>query len=243
MTKIRSINGYEVYDEYARTQINALQSRAAIAGMIYPFAGTTVPEGFLMCDGAEYSRTAYPELFAAIGTTYGAGDGTSTFNVPDLQTRVPVGAGGAYTLGDKGGEATHKLTIDEMPSHSHPEQRTITTTTSQTDGYIVTGGYNANGKISGSGLQGNDQPHNNMQPYTVVNYVISTGKGSSVNVVEVIDGIQTLPLAVEYGGTGASTVEGILEKLGLTANSLGITTGTAEAPATGEPNSIYIQMI
>lgn len=74
------------------------------AGLIYISPSSTLPEGFLWCDGAPYSRTAYPELFAAIGTHYGAGDGSTTFNVPDLTTRVPIGAGGDYTLGDTGGD-------------------------------------------------------------------------------------------------------------------------------------------
>ena len=93
------------------------------AGFIYPLASSVVPEGFLLCDGAAYSRTEYPELFAAIGTIYGEGDGSTTFNVPNLSTRVPVGAGDGYGLGDVGGEAEHTLTVTEMPSHSHNIKR------------------------------------------------------------------------------------------------------------------------
>ena len=61
------------------------------AGVIVPFAGTTVPAGYLLCDGSAVSRTTYADLFAAIGTTYGAGDGNSTFNLPDLQNRFIEG--------------------------------------------------------------------------------------------------------------------------------------------------------
>ncbi|MBR4291673.1 MAG: tail fiber protein [Oscillospiraceae bacterium] len=64
----------------------------AKAGFIYPLAASVVPEGFLLCDGAAYSRTEYPELFAAIGTMYGSGDGSTTFNVPDITFADGVGA-------------------------------------------------------------------------------------------------------------------------------------------------------
>ena len=60
------------------------------AGVIVPFAGTTVPAGYLLCDGSAISRTTYADLFAAIGTTYGAGDGNTTFNLPNCNGRVPI---------------------------------------------------------------------------------------------------------------------------------------------------------
>jgi hypothetical protein len=61
------------------------------SGLVMPFAGTTTPDGWLACDGSAVSRTTYSLLFTAIGTTYGDGDGSSTFNVPDLRGRLPVG--------------------------------------------------------------------------------------------------------------------------------------------------------
>lgn len=76
-------------DVYTKTQVDALIA-AAVAqttekpGMIKPFAGTTIPTGYLLCDGSAVSRTTYADLFAAIGTTYGSGDGNSTFNLPDF---------------------------------------------------------------------------------------------------------------------------------------------------------------
>lgn len=96
------------------------QSQAAIApGVINMFGGSQAPSGSLLCNGAAYSRAAYPALFAVIGTTYGAGDGANTFNVPNLQGRVPVGAGTGYGLGSTGGAATVALTEAQMPSHAH----------------------------------------------------------------------------------------------------------------------------
>ena len=191
------------------------------AGFIYPLASATVPDGFLLCDGKAYSRTTYAELFAAIGTMYGKGDGKSTFNVPNLQTRVPVGAGSGYTLGSTGGEETHTLTIAEMPTHSHivsnysssvgwsensPSRSYLN---NNDDGYV--GSYNPT-----SSYTGGDQPHNNMQPYTVVNYIIATGKNTGVSVQDVITGVQALPLGVEYGGTGATNAKTARDNLGIT---------------------------
>jgi microcystin-dependent protein len=103
-------------------------------GCIMPYAGATAPEGWLLCHGQAVSRTIYADLFAAIGTAHGAGDGSTTFNVPDLRGRIAAGkddmggtdagrlVGGVTnrtTLGGAGGAATHTLATSEMPAHSH----------------------------------------------------------------------------------------------------------------------------
>lgn len=147
----------------------------AKAGFIYPLAGDKVPDGFLLCNGSSYSRTAYPELFAAIGTTWGAGNGTTTFNVPNLAERVPVGTGTGYALGATGGEATHKLTTDEMPSHSHTLGNPVGAGTGSTTGYMWSQSTQNWGKMSTASV-GGSEAHNNMQPYAVCNYIIATGK-------------------------------------------------------------------
>lgn len=107
-----------------------------LSGAVLPFAGANAPTGWLMCDGSEKSRTAFAELFAAIGTTYGPGDGSTTFNLPDMRGRVAAGkdnmggtpanrltaAGAGITgasLGATGGNQTHTLTTAQMPAHSH----------------------------------------------------------------------------------------------------------------------------
>lgn len=145
------------------------------AGIIYINSSNTLPEGFLWCDGASYSRTDYPELFAVIGSIYGSADSTH-FNVPDFRMRVPVGSGDGYDLGDTGGEnIINILNMGEDESNS-------------TD--------------SGS------------NKYTVVNYIISTGKGNSVSANTIISGIQSIPLNVQYGGTGATSAEEALANLG-----------------------------
>lgn len=75
--------------------------------------------GRLLCDGTAVSRTTYADLFAAIGTTFGPGDGSTTFNLPDYQDNFPVGVSGTKMVGVAGGEATHTLTESELPGHRH----------------------------------------------------------------------------------------------------------------------------
>ena len=68
-------------------------------GLIIPWSDSSIPSGFLECNGANVSRTTYADLFAVIGTTYGAGDGSSTFGLPDLQDNVPVGKSNNKSIG------------------------------------------------------------------------------------------------------------------------------------------------
>jgi microcystin-dependent protein len=88
-------------------------------GALLSYAGAAAPAGWLLCDGAAVSRSTYAALFAVLGTTYGVGDGSTTFNVPDLRNRVPVGSGSTYTRAQTGGAATVTLSSSQMPSHSH----------------------------------------------------------------------------------------------------------------------------
>src|SRR6266576_4328999 len=81
---------------------------------------TGVPSGWLACNGQEVSRETYALLFALLGTTYGAGNDSTTFNLPNLQDRFLYGKGSTSSVGDTGGEATHVLTLAESPSGQMP---------------------------------------------------------------------------------------------------------------------------
>lgn len=113
-----------------------------MAGMIMMFGGTTEPAGWLFCDGRAVNRTTYAELFAVIDTNYGAGDGSTTFNLPDLSGKFPLGVSSTYPLnytqtGSSGGEETHKLTTAEIPGHTHGPG-TLNITASGSHGHKLT---------------------------------------------------------------------------------------------------------
>lgn len=110
-----------------QAQLANLQSQisgasSAVVGGIQIYSGSAAPTGYLLCDGTAVSRTTYSDLFAVTSTTYGVGDGSTTFNLPDLRTKVPVGknpSGTFATLGATGGAETHTLLTAEIPSHTH----------------------------------------------------------------------------------------------------------------------------
>jgi microcystin-dependent protein len=150
------------------------------SGAILQFAGSSAPSNWLLCDGALVSRTTYATLFGVIGTNYGAGDGSSTFKLPDLRGRVPIGAGQGSSLTNRviaatGGAETHTLTVSQMPSHSHAiplydysDGGQANLTTAGTDDVTD---FRSNSQDPVDNTGGN-QPHNNMQPFLVVNHII-----------------------------------------------------------------------
>lgn len=100
----------------------SLATGGGAPGIISQFAGATAPPGYLLCDGAAVSRSTYSSLFTTIGIAYGAGNGTTTFNLPNLQNRIPVGKGPDTefdVLGETGGAKTISLANTNIPSHSH----------------------------------------------------------------------------------------------------------------------------
>lgn len=168
----------ELSDE-AQTQL-----AAAIlpTGSIQLSATLNMGSGFLLCNGQAVSRTTYAALFSAIGTRYGAGDGSTTFNVPDIQGRSPIGAGtgDGLTFRDinapEVGEERHTQTVDEMPEHTHAPRAPMT----EIFGRVAAGGLNTS---LGSGAQyrddaiddtGGGQPFNVVHPSFVLYYFVKT---------------------------------------------------------------------
>lgn len=159
--------------------VEAVQATGVPTGTVLDFAGTTAPAGYLLCQGQAVSRATYANLFTVIGTTWGAGDGTTTFNIPDFRRRVAVGSGGTATatlgnaIGNIGGEEDHALTTSEIPSHTHSFTDTYGR---QSGGYRGGGGSNALEYNISSGAStnaaGGNGAHNNIQPSVVVNKII-----------------------------------------------------------------------
>lgn len=147
----------------------------APSGSISAYGGASAPTDWLLCDGSAVSRTTYADLFTAIGTAFGVGDGSTTFNLPDLRGNVPVGkdASTFSTLGATGGAETHTLTTDEMPAHGHTTQLYAPVNSSPTNVYAEGEETDPSGTAT-TGSAGGGMAHNNLQPYQVVNYIIKT---------------------------------------------------------------------
>jgi microcystin-dependent protein len=146
-------------------------------GVIMEYCVATPPTGWLNADGSLVSRNTYATLFSVIGTTYGAGDGSTTFALPKRSGVVAIGQGTAasgtsYTLGATGGEETHVLSENEMPSHTH----TVTPEISFNSQGFTNGGSgpppNTSNTSMNTGATGGGAAHNNMQPYLVQNFII-----------------------------------------------------------------------
>jgi microcystin-dependent protein len=139
------------------------------------------PKGWALCDGQLLPINQNQALFSLLGTTYG-GDGRVNFGLPDLQSRVPVHMGSAFTLGQRGGEQAHTLTNAEQPIHTH----SVVGTTSGGDSPIPTGNYlGAADNVYGPAASltnlnpatitstGGSQAHLNMQPFLTLSFCIA----------------------------------------------------------------------
>jgi len=152
-------------------------------GSVVAYAGSVAPSGYLLCDGSAVSRSTYAKLFAIIGTTYGSGNGSTTFNVPDLRGRVAVGknAGSFASLGSTGGEENHTMTINEMPAHKHTTSVNSDVEPANITGYAAAGHsvfvgtdrvFTTKNYDSAMQTTGGGAPFNNLQPYIVLNQII-----------------------------------------------------------------------
>ncbi len=144
-------------------------SMSTDVGQILFFATISLPAYCLPCDGASYLRADYPQLFAAIGVLWGSADGTH-FNVPDFRDKTLVDAGSSFAITDTGGEQAHTLTIAEMPTHSHAIGDFIPTGTAVPPPLDAIDGIPH--IINHTANEGGGGAHNNMQPYTAVNFGI-----------------------------------------------------------------------
>ena len=157
-------------------------------GEIMIFGGNFPPRGWATCDGQLLPIAQNQALFSLLGTTYG-GNGVTTFALPDLRGRVPIHYGqgpglAPHTLGERGGEESHTLTAAEMPAHTHVGRGSSAVGTSAVPGGNVVARnaaqipqYSASADTSlapgAIGSAGGGIPHNNMQPYLAVQYVIA----------------------------------------------------------------------
>ncbi len=118
-----------VWNNGTETKNILTQDDVTPPGVINQFAGETAPNGYLLCQGQAVSRTTYANLFDVISTKYGSGDGSTTFNLPDLRGRVPVGLNTSdndfKALGTTGGTKTVALTLSQIPAHNHSANTTV----------------------------------------------------------------------------------------------------------------------
>ena len=156
-------------------------------GEIRMFAGNFPPAGWAFCDGQTMPISENEVLFQLIGTTYG-GDGEETFNLPNLQSRVPVhqgtSGGTTYTLGESGGAEEITLTTQQIPIHTHALLASTATGTSPSpvDNVLASNNVVSMYKSAtattalnaqAAGPAGGSQPHTNLQPYLCINFIIS----------------------------------------------------------------------
>lgn len=152
-------------------------------GEIRMFAGNFAPAGWMFCAGQLLPISENETLFQLIGTTYG-GDGESTFALPDLRGRVPIHMGNGFVLAETGGVETVTLTVSQVPAHTHPLLASLTSAQNpQPQNGVLAQGPTVQAYITDSGQVplaanavtpvGGSQPHDNLQPYLCVSFIIS----------------------------------------------------------------------
>ena len=152
-------------------------------GEIRMFAGNFAPAGWMFCEGQLLPISENETLFQLIGTTYG-GDGQSTFALPDLRGRIPIHQGNGFILAETGGAEEITLTVNQIPTHSHPWLASSAAAGSklpsggvpalaQGDFYSTSTSANFNMSPQAISSTGGSQPHTNFQPYLCVDFIIS----------------------------------------------------------------------
>jgi len=198
------LQSQDAMDETFDTNLHLKEGTAVNTGMMMDYAGSTIPDGWLICDGSEVSRTTYARLFAVIGTIYGAGDGSTTFELPQARGRVNVALditdADFNALGEFRGQKTVTLETSEIPSHTHTQNPHTHVQNAHNHGHIYAEGgslvshgapFTTNGDIIGTGfvqlstatnqdttatnqVTGGGNPHTNLQPSIVFYRLIKT---------------------------------------------------------------------
>ena len=168
-------NGVATLDDRGKIAVSQVSGMGLMpTGSVTCFAGTTAPVGWKICDGAAISRSTNATLFNVIGTLYGVGDGSSTFNLPDMRGKSVFGAGQGTGLTNRaiattGGEEKHVLTLGEMPPHSHQIRRNGTGSGSGPEPVFED---HWDGGLVNTSSAGAGQAHNTMPPFVILNFII-----------------------------------------------------------------------
>lgn len=224
------VSGFYYYTGSAWTNLTTGGTGGVPSGTIMAYAGTTAPTGWVLCSGAAVSRSTNAALFAAIGTTYGAGDGSTTFNLPDLRGRTIFGldnmggtaanrlttTGGLSadnTLGATGGSQTVTLNTNNLPSHNHSFTGSSVSTSSDAhthtyqDAYFAenfsggTGGNSRYGTSAGTDSDNSFYWRTNSNTHSTSPSNINTGSTSHSH---------TVTAAGTIGNTGNGTAVGVV---------------------------------
>lgn len=149
-------------------------SNVCPAGSLIMWTTTSAPTGWLICDGSAINRTTYATLFAVIGTTYGSGDGSTTFNIPNLQGKVAVGRDSGDTAFDVMGETGGAKTVDSSHTHTNPQLDLRSPGPGGVAGVAEGGNYYAYVQSGSTTNTGGSASLSVLQPYIVLNYIIKT---------------------------------------------------------------------
>ncbi len=223
--QVDDVSGFYYYTGTAWTNLASGGTGGVPSGTIMAFAGGTVPDGWVLCSGSAISRTLYAGLFTVLGTTYGNGDGSTTFQLPDLRGRTIYGldnmggtaagrlttTGGINlnnTLGATGGNQTVSLSVDNLPSHNHGFTGTSVTTSGNTHSHTYQDAYFAehSNVIGGPQIGGNNRRGSTSGADLDNSFVFRTnGNGHSTSLSDIPTGDNTHSHSVTAQGTISNT--------------------------------------
>ena len=199
------------------TSWTSLSRTGTLTGMIIDFAGSSAPAGYLVCDGSAVSRDTYVALFAAIGTTWGNGNGSTTFDLPNLQSRFRLGSDSSRAPGSTGGASEVALNTSHMPVHSHSDGTLATTS----------GGSHSHGAGSYAAASAGSHSHGNKQ------YAGGNSGGALYDIAEQRGGTNYAIQNTESAGSHTHSITGYSSSAG--SHSHGVT-GSTGSRGSGQPH-------